>query len=814
MRCRSGSFRAPLQLASGLALMLGVLEKSCGSEFVEFDRSVLEARGLDPRIAEHLRSAPRFQAGRQDVALLVNGAPMGQVPATFDDDGQLCLDSTLLERAEIKVPAEFPESADSVGCLRAIDGLAGAQVRLDPGQQQIMLLVPTDTLIDSAPVQRSWTKGGLAGLLNYDALIVGSSAQGQSSQYRNLGTEWGFNAGDWVVRSRQSYTSFQNEERLETLYTQASRTWDRYQANVQLGQLNLRTSLFAGEAFTGFQIHPDTALARLGGNDSGSASAVDGVAYSPSRIEVRQSGVVVYTTLVPAGPFTLRDLPLLSHQLDLDINVHEENGEQRQFRVPAASLRPVSVGGMPGYGFAAGKVRRFASDDRPAPSFFVATQDWQWWPQTLFSLGVMGAEHYQSLGWGVQQALAPSSAVRLQHLMSYTPRSGQGAQLQAALSTRLGAGLSVSLTASQQNTDFRTLADMGQDDFSDEPYGRASRQWGISLSRDDPMWGAVNGTLSRYISVEQAARSRFGIAWSRLFDRTHLSLDLQREYGGSTANRRGTSVYATLSLPLGRQRSVSAFSRHDDLLGLRTGTRYREQISETLGYSIAAERRDNGQTGINGRLSALPRYTSVDVGYSRSYAGATSHDLALRGGVAVHEDGLTPSPYPLRDTFALLSAGDVGGIKLSTPQGPVWTDGAGRAVAASLPAYQTSRIEIDTISLPRNVELQNGFQEVEAGRGAVARLNFRLSTARRLMLQVRTVDGAWAEKGASVYDDQGQYLTSVVDTGLVYLADAPSEVRLQLMLSQGRRCRVELNSSEPPASTALYETAEALCRMI
>ncbi|MEB0043840.1 MULTISPECIES: fimbria/pilus outer membrane usher protein [unclassified Pseudomonas] len=800
------------KLRYGCLLLMGVLQKAWSETLTEFDYEVLETRGIDPKVAEHFRTAPRFQAGASRVSLLVNGAPAGQVLVTFDGEGQLCIDANLLDQAGIAAPSGLLANAEKSQCLRVIDGLAGVQVRLDPGQQRVGLLVPTDQLLEQALQPRTWATGGMAGLFNYDALVVSSSNQGQSSQYRSLGSEVGFNAGGWVIRSRQNYTSFQGVERFETLYTQASRTWEPYAANVQLGQLNMSSTLFAGGPFTGLQITPETALDKRNGEGLGVGTVVEGLAYSPSRIEVRQSGVVIYTTLVPGGPFTLRDLPLISHQLDLEVTIFEEGGERRQWRVSPGNFRPANLGVAAGYGIAAGTIRRFADDQRETPSFFAISKDWRWWPQTQVTTGLLGANEYQSLGWGVQQALTQTTVVGVQQLSSRTSALGQGRELQVNFSTSLGPRLSASLTASQRNQAFRTLADTGATPDDIDLYGRAERQWGGAMSYSDREWGAFTGTFTRYASEGGKDRSRIGASWSRAFSEANLSLSIEREEGGDTRDAAGTGVYASLSVPLGRSRSLNTYVRHDDRRGQRSGARYNEQVSETLGYSLAAERNTAGQTDFNGRISALPRYTRVDVGYARTGAGSSSHDLTLRGGVALHEGGLTASPYALRDTFGVLKAGQQAGIKLSTPQGPVWTDAAGQAVAASLPAYQVSRLEIDTLSLPRNTAVLNGYQEIEAGRGAVPRIDFALSTARQVMLRVRTVDGKWVPKGVSVYDNQGQYLTTVVDAGVTYLADAPRQLELLLALPGERRCLLELQLLDPPATTAPYETVDAVCR--
>ncbi|CAH0279858.1 fimbria/pilus outer membrane usher protein [Pseudomonas brassicacearum] len=801
-------FRVFFRLAAGLAL-LGITQAETTAEtFAEFDRSVLEARGLDPQIAEYFRDAPRFPAGRHLISLSVNGASSGEVMATFDEQGQLCLDANLLDRAAIAAPPGLYLDAETVSCSRVTESLPGARVWLEPGLNLVRLLVPTDWLLAAAPRQDSWTSGGMAGVINYDALMVNGSAAGQSSQYRSLGTELGFNAGDWVVRSRQNYSSFAGVTRFETLYTQASKTWERYGAQVQLGQLNMRSSLFAGEPFFGAQILPETALSQASGGVGGGA-LVQGLAYSTARVEVRQSGVVIFNTLVPAGPFTLSDLPLLSQRLDLEVSVLEENGERRDFRVPAANLRPVSLRSAPSYALAVGKVRRLNNDERDTPSFFALSRDWRFGQATQLSGGVMGADEYRSMGWGIEQALTRNMTARFQQLGSRTARGTQGHDLQAALNTVLNDGFSIGLTTGRRSRGFRHLAETGVDVGTDDRLAWAERHWAISLRHADPRWGALSGSLTRYSGAMGRNAARISTAWSRTFDRTTLSLNVQHDHVGQARN---TGISANLSVPLGRSRRISTFVRRDDDRGLRTGARYTEQVSDSLGYSVGVDRPASGQNALNARLSALPRYTSVDIGLSRSGAGAQHYDLALRGGLALHEDGVTPSPYPLRDTFGLIKVGDDAGVRIGTPHGPVWTDAGGRAVASSLSAYQASRIEIDTSSLPRNLDVPNGFQEVRAARGAVPRLDFQTGSVRRLMLSIRTDEGVPVSKGLGVYDEHDQYLTTVVDTGLVYLDNAPAVVRLRVLLSEGRACSLELDTGRLPAASGPYDSAEVVCQ--
>ncbi|WP_434561641.1 fimbria/pilus outer membrane usher protein [Pseudomonas sp. R1-6] len=774
----------------------------------EFDRSVLEARGIDPNVAEYFRSAARFAAGRNRVSLNVNGVPSGQIFVTFDDEGQLCVDANLFEHVGIAAPSNVNPGVDEALCLSAVQALAGFRVQLDPGQNLVSLVVPADLLARPGQRPGGWDSGGVAGVWNYDALVIDGSAAGQSSHYRSLGTELGFNAGDWVVRSRQNYTSFQGVTRFETLYTQASKTWERFGAQVQLGQLNMRSSLFSTGPFTGVQIFPETALSADAGG-LGAGSEVQGLAYSTARVEVRQSAIVIYTTLVPPGPFTLRDLPLISDRLDLEVGVFEESGERRDFHVPAAQVRPARLGTLPSYGLAAGRIRQIGRD-HDTPSFFAASRDWRWGPRTQTSAGWMGADGYQSFGWGVSQALTPATVLTLQQLGSRTTRGIGGQEIQATLNTTLGDGLSVGLTAGQRSSGFRYLSEAGRDAVGGDPFARAANHWSLSLRRADPAWGALSGSLARYQGGGGKAHSRVSAAWSRGFDWATFSLSLEHDRF-EQAGRSG--AFVNVGVPLGRNRRISTSVRYDDSRGVRSGARYSEQVSDSLGYSIGADRFADDRNDFNARLNAVPRYTSAELGYSQSSAGARHYDLTLRGGLALHDEGVTPSPYPLRDTFGLLKVGDYAGVKIGTPQGPVWTDGAGRAVAAELPPYQASRVEIDTVSLPRNIEVPNGYQEVRAARGAVPRLDFQAARVRRLLLYVRNEEGVPMAKGLGVYDHAGEYLTTVVDTGLVYLEDAPVVAKLSIALADEQICRLEIDTRQMPASSAPIDRLEVACQV-
>ncbi|WP_339545310.1 fimbria/pilus outer membrane usher protein [Pseudomonas sp. RA_35y_Pfl2_P32] len=783
------------------------------AEVVQFDRQVLIEHGIDPALADYFRQAPRFAMGPRSVALQVNGVPKGRVQATFDAQGELCLDPLLVEAAGVDWHSALP-SLKPGHCVGGAEALPGAVVQLFPATLQVDLLIPTGALLPFGAPARNFAKGGVAGLLNYDAFILQNQFAGQRSDFRHLDTEIGANAGNWLLRSRQRYTSLPNDTRTEHLYAYASRTLEAYPVNLQLGQLNMASPLFAGESFTGLQVQPENAPGLRWDAGISARSQVEGIAYSPSRIEVRQNGVVIYTGRVPAGPFTLQELPLLSSRLDLEVTVHEQGGQQRRYTVPAATLYDADFASAPGFSFALGQVRRLAADDRQTPAFTTFSQAWDWGRDRRLTAGLMGSAHYRAMGWGLDQQWGNTLTLGVRQVLSSERAQGvQGDQWQATFGAVLAPGLSASVTAVRQSNGFRTLSDTGWNAELGRPDSRSQEQWVLALNGATARWGAWGTTYSRFVNADEPPRSRLGLSWSRMLsDRSSLSLSLEKGLGSTAGERNSTSAYLTLSLPLGGQRRVRSYLRHDSSSGVRSGVSLNESLSETLAYSAGIERQDNGLTTVSGRLNALAHYTSLDLGYSQRGTDTRSLDAGVRGGLVAHRDGLTLSPYTLRDTFGVLKAGEQAGVKLHTPQGPVWTDGFGRAIAANLPAYSKARVEVDSASLPRNAQALHGYQEVEAGRGAVPHLDFSVVSVRRVLLRTRTLDTQWLPRGVTVHDEQDQYLATVMDTGAIYVSDLRPESVLFARLADGTRCQLEFTLPETADPTQLIENVEATCR--
>lgn len=771
-----------------------------------FDAQTLHQRGIDPQLASLLLAAPRFAAGRHTVNLRVNGQRRGRQDLTFDPQGNLCFDRALLDAANLVAPS------DTVGCEDFLAQYPQALVEPDPATLTVSLVVPTEAL---RPVQQDisgYETGGFAGLLNYDLSGFYNRFGDDASRFGSANTEVGFNAGDWIVRSRQVQTWQDGLSRSTHLEAYAQRTFASHQAVLQAGQINLYNPVLSGAQITGVQVLTEHAL-----QEQGEGALIQGIANSPAQVEVRQNGALIHSTVVPAGPFTLNDVRRLNTRSDVEVTVKESVGGERRFTVPAAML---GLGlPAPGYSVAAGRVRNVGDAKGDDPWVVSAGWTGALHPQLTLGTGVLAASEYRSAGASLGWLPWLDSQIQLSTQLSNSQawEKVSGVQTDLSWSQRLGEQWSVSAANSWRSVGYRELEESTYE--RDDSPGRNSErrnsryrdQQSLNLGWSHPLLGAFSAGVSRSANFAGDSSSRALASWGTSIGAVSLSASAEWQMGGS--QQQDNAVYFNVSVPLGESRRMRSWVRNSGGEN-RTGLGVTEQIDDQLSYRVSAEH-DSSDHQVETTLgvSALPRYSQLDFSYSRSDAERSSYQGGARGGVVLHSDGMTFSPYPVRDTFALVSVGDMSGIKLSTPSGPVWTDWQGQAVVPQVAAYGRSPVEVQTRSLPRNADINNGLAMISAGRGAVDRVEFGVGLTRRMLLTVSNDQGAPLPAGASVSTASGEFVTLVQDGSQVFLPNVLEQPTLWITTPQGGRCelRYELPAKADPS--VYFETAPARCNV-
>lgn len=769
---------------------------------IEFDVESLRSQGLDPKLANLFPTAPRFLAGKSLVELKVNGNGRGRIELMFNEQGQPCPDAEFIKKAGLKAPQQ---TQDARQCIDLKNLWPQMEWTLNPGEGKVELVVPQEALASQDQDTGSWQHGGVAGLVNYDAQYSGSRGGTSGLEFMQLASEAGFNAGDWIVRSRQTLSRFNGTDSFRHDSAYAQRTFAGLKKVLQAGQISLGNSMFGGGQVLGVQVFPEQALQA----DNGGPALVEGIADSQSVVEVRQQGVLVYSTTVPAGPFSLQGFQLLNTRNDLEVTLNGLDGGRRQFIVPAATLLLNGHAIAPGLSFGVGKIQNQGSGD--APVVGTLATGWVLTPQTTLNGGVFGSDPWRALAASLDSQVWNQTLLSLQLTGAQDERhNSQGLQASFTVSQPITERLSANANFSRQSFGYRELGDaLTREDQDKSGYTR--EQYGLGLGWSQEVIGSLSFSWARSSTFDNDVINYLRASWSKGFGRSYVGLSLEQDSGGR--NSRGDKrAYLSVSIPFGSGQSVNSYLSTSER-SARSGLRYSNRTSQDRGWSLSADRdlrnRRSSATASGDLVTSVSQLSGSVGTDSDRY---TSYLARASGSLVVHGGGITPSAYRVGDTFGIAKVGKEKGIRIETPGGPTWTDGRGYAVLPSLSGYKRSTVEVDTRSLPKNVDIANAWNETEAARGSVSQIAFNVVRTRRVLATVMDAQGKPLPYGASVFAESGDFVTVVGENGGVFISDADSAGKMDVQSSGKTLCSFRLALPEQPAQAELYETARASCK--
>jgi outer membrane usher protein FimD/PapC len=797
-----GRLQLALLGSLGIAAQSWASDSADGQDDVEFDTQMMQTRGVDPKLADWFRRASRFTPGESQVDLSVNGSKRGKATLHFDQEGLLCADKKFFQQAGL---VSSPDTKEDSACFDLKDAWPQAEINLNPSEMRVDVLVPQEALAPSVTPNGNWTHGGAAGMLNYDAQYLDSAGSASGVSFMQLSTEAGFNINDWIVRSRQVFSQFRGEYQLSHQNVYAQRSFTDIKKVLQAGQISLSNSMFGTGQVLGFQMFPETALQN---NDSG-AGLVEGVASSQSVVEVRQSGVLVYSTKVPTGPFLLRGFSLLNTRSDLEVTVTSVNGEKNQFTVPASTLISNGATVTPGWSLGAGKLEQQSSNE--APLVGTIANSWMLTPRVRLNGGLLGSTPYQAGAIGLAGQFASIPAILLQTTVAQdNTHATRGMLFSVSLNQNLTERVGFNLNASQQTSGYVEMSDALQEN-EQSIASRNRNQIGGGIGWSQQSVGSFSLSWARSTTFAGNNTDYLRGSWSKQFDGISVGVSLEHSRGGRTNNTEDRA-YLTLSIPFRSGRSISSyFSSAKN--SARGGMRYSDSSNPDLGWGLSSDRDfSNQRTAGSGNIDIVTPISQLSGNISHDSLNYTSLGLRVTGAIVVHRNGASFSPYRVDDTFGIAKVGNEAGVRLNTPVGPTWTNSRGYAVLPSLSSYRSSTILLDTRTLAKNIDINNTWQETEAARGSVSYINFDVARNRRILAEVRDIRGELLPYGAGVFDSEGNFVSVIADKGQLFIADFTDGMQLDIQESGRMLCSITLNLPQQVATNELFETAKVQCK--
>lgn len=810
-----------------LQLLVALISAICSADLyaaseakpANFDVNILKSRGLSPQIADFFKSEKRYAEGINFVTVQVNGSKLGIIDAKFDAQGQLCVTPAFLDFTHISLPdgvalpSSNPADLQPASCIDLVQYYPEAIIRLRPGVEQVELIVPPTALRNTASnnLAAGVTSGGSAALLNYDILDSRNHSPGSSSRTLQAQTELGFNTHDWIFRSRQSYSSSNGVQQFNNVNAYAQKTLVDQKLILQIGQINPASNLFSLPVLLGAQVTPEAALLP----QTSAGVSASGIAQSEARVEVRQKGILIYSTVVPPGPFTLRQIPVIDSSTDLNVKVIETGGEERSFIVPSGSFNVGFIQAARSFSFAIGKQDQssgFNPDGSNADSGWLSTVNGNLplGERVNLSSGAVLASNYHGAGFGVSAAPTRNSSLNLNNVWSHQTRSGWiGTQVLLNGSAQLLRNLSVYGSLQQRTKKFRNVGDPSGPVVTDNGLVFSTgykQQQTANLSYQLDKFGALGLGYSKYIGFDKKSSERMIASWSQNIGRASLTVSAEH----SNNENQDNALFLALNIPIGRRSINTSSSRQGDRVQNRVSVS--EQVNDFVGYSASANTdNSNNQIGSSANLNLTPKYTQLGFGANYQGSSNSSFNSSASGAVVAHQGGVTFSPYHVQDTFAVATLPNISGARINTPQGPVWTDFSGQAVVPSMPAYAEGRLEVTTKSLPRTTDIKNAIRTVRLGRGAVTNIGFDIIQTRRALLRLLNKDHRPVDKGTAIFDESGAWITSIGNDGSLFLDDKQLKTGLKAVDAAGRSCSFSYRFPDEIDPDALYDTADVTC---
>ncbi|MCA2027415.1 fimbrial biogenesis usher protein, partial [Enterobacter sp. K16B] len=541
-----------------------IANESVESDRAKFDTEALKSHGLDPAIAEYYSMAARFAPGNHNVTVNINGNQRTLMSVKFNEEGTPCINDEFLKNAGL-----IKKTAQGT-CPQISQYWPGSTLQSSPEIEEITVVVPPEALDPDFGRQRVEVQGGRAAMLNYAMFGTHNQYDDNNADRFQSSLELGFNAGDWIVRSTQ-FISDGSDQRFDfsSLNTYAQRTFTDYGVMVQGGQINVANSRFSIPVIYGVQMMPDNALVPL----AGTGVEVSGIARNPqARVDIRQGGQLIYSTLVPAGPFNLDDVPLSNLNTDLNVTVTETDGSENRFTVAASTFRSSHVGRAPGFSLAAGRVENDMESRLEKPWVVSANNGWSINRRMNVVAGMLMADnHYYGFSGNLDTTPMQNLYASLGFLASLDNQTQtKGNKTTLDVGYALPWGIGISMGGSYGTPGYREMTELYGDD-DDMSQTKYDTNVGINWSNTTLGHFSLSFYRNKSWNSENDSR-RFVSSWSQSFTYFNVSVNWESDVSRNDDSDNDL-FYVNVSIPLGRT-GVSTSSWYREGEGKRSyGTR-------------------------------------------------------------------------------------------------------------------------------------------------------------------------------------------------------------------------------------------------
>ncbi|UBX49266.1 fimbria/pilus outer membrane usher protein [Providencia alcalifaciens] len=762
---------------------------------VIFDQDALKHKGIPTEIAKLYSEKAHFPQGESSVSVFLNDKYIGQSFFMFNSQGELCLNTRFIDATDIAL-------SKSNSTCPTIKDYNNLEIELVPSDLRVNIYVSPSLLRNKT--NDNWSHTGKSGVLNYDIKYFSSKNDINSQSFLNSNFTLGFNVNNWIVRSDQAYTYFNGETSFDHQTLYAEKTLESLKKNVQIGQINLSNSFFSSGQVIGFQLRPELAL----DNSSQGGGIVNGIAYERSVIEVRQAGILIYTTTVPEGPYTLKNLPLLNSRLDLSVTVINQSNKKSTFIVPASSFILASNSMNKDITFGFGKVNQHNVNEKPY--VMNISKGFNLRPDMQILFGALASKDYQSVGLSNTFEFSNLSLATVTTNISKDIDSKYGEYYTLSYNYPVIASTNLvvnSLYRSKEYKDFNETLNNYDTNLYSNHVKNSNTQYGIGVNTHIDRLGSFSLSWNR--SLGDRTINYYNATWHNLFsDKYNVYLGYEnRLYNNINDN----TIYLNVDISLGNRQSLSGWMNHYGN-NKSYGTRYSNHSDDNLSYSVSAIKNTDPR---NQSASLNMNYTTPVTLLSGNVSKGNNNSSyygSLSGGMVYFDNELIFSSKRIANTFAVAKTENQENIPIQSSSGTVMTNSKGYAVIPSIDSYRTNYAKIDYRKLPKNMNAPYGIIEFQPANGSVPLVNFYVNKVNRAIL-IPSFNGEKLAKNLKVYDKKGILLTITDNAGRIIIDDLSLPTRYFVDVGDNKKCTIDLVEDVSISKTELFTVIHPICYM-
>ena len=513
--------------------------------------------------------------------------------------------------------------------------------------------------------------------------------------------------------------------------------------------------------------------------------AVSGLATVPSTADILINNVRVAEQAVPAGPFSISNLPTMTGAGELNMVVRDAFGQQQVVTQPFYIAQQLLRPGLTEFSVGAGAGRL---------NYGLTNLDYggtiaYGWARHGISANLTGEVRAEADADGAAVGAGTDVLVGNLGVLSVGGTATQGPQ---GNGTRYLVGfdrqtpfLSFGARFTRASENYREIGD----------FGPQVAQWSTAFVRTSfAQYGslAFGYTGQRYYDAEPL--TIYSATYSiNVGARAFLTLTGSKFLGAQDE----TQVLALLTIPIGNLTSATASvqTTRRDSETTRIGEAYIQRslpVGEGYGYYVRAntDRHVGGGVQYAGPYGRYTLEAATDNGRSGLRASAA-------GGIAWVDDTMMFA-QPIEQSFAVVKVGELDGVRVLQSNQDVGRTQAGRLALAQVPSLNGVTISVDPLSVPMDVALETTSRQIVTLPRTGVVVDFAATRQRNALVRLALPPGTPVPSGAVVTIEGRPDRFPVGFDGEVYLTGLADRQSLVVRIN-GTRCRVllELDPSGP-----------------